>query len=108
MDTSIAQKLTSRVEAAIKTILGAESDEFDAPDFDVVGYVNQHFPDEKSLGGLDSQIASMELEIRELDNSILGACRPGGFCLGFKGDLRSCHIAFNFHLALVKLASAAL
>lgn len=73
MDTSIAQRLTARVESAIKTILGNETDEFDASQFDVVDYVNKHFPDEKSLGGLDSQIAAMELEIRDLDNSILGA-----------------------------------
>ena len=74
METSIAQKLTPRVESAIKTILGAETDAFDMPDFDVVDYVNKHFPDDKSLSGLDAQIAEMEMEIRELDGSILGAC----------------------------------
>lgn len=58
-------------------ILGAETDAFDAPDFDVVDYVNKHFPDDKSLGGLDPQVAAMEAEIRELDNSILGACGGG-------------------------------
>lgn len=58
-------------------ILGAETDAFDAPDFDVVDYVNKHFPDDKSLGGLDPQVAAMEAEIRELDNSILGACVRG-------------------------------
>lgn len=78
MDTSIAQRLTPRVEAAIKTILGDETDAFDASQFDVVDYVNSHFPDDKSLGGLDAQIAAMELEIRDLDNSILGACRARG------------------------------
>ena len=73
METSIAQRLTPRVEAAIKTILGNETDAFDAPDFDVVEFVNKRFPDETSLTGLDSQIAEMESEIRELDQSILGA-----------------------------------
>lgn len=85
MDTQIAQKLTPRVEAAIKTILGNETDEFDEPTFDVVDYVNKHFPDEKSLGGLDAQIAAMELEIRDLDNSILGAHLTTRPVVGLRG-----------------------
>jgi hypothetical protein len=56
-------------------ILGAETDDFDAAEFDTVDYINRHFPDEKSLDGIDRQVAAMDAEIRDLDESILGA--PG-------------------------------
>jgi hypothetical protein len=62
--------------ACAPQILGAETDDFDAAEFDTVDYINRHFPDEKSLEGIDRQIAAMDVEIRDLDESILGAHCP--------------------------------
>ena len=72
MDVAIAQKLSARVETALRAILGNETDDFDLPEWDATTYINQHFPDEQSLNGIDRQIAAMDIEIKELDESILG------------------------------------
>jgi hypothetical protein len=75
MEVMLAQNLTSRVDAAITKVLGGSTDEFDTDDFDADLWVNRRFPDEKSLEGLDSCIASTENEIVQLDASVLETVR---------------------------------
>jgi len=75
MDAVIAQNLSSRVESAIKKILGDDVTEFDGPEFSAVDYVNKHFPDESSLSGLDVAIGDLDAEIASLDGSILETVR---------------------------------
>lgn len=77
MDAIIAQKLTPRVETALKKVLtadGEEGDAFDATDFDPIAFINKQFPNEASLGKLDGMITTMDTDIKELDESILGEC----------------------------------
>jgi vacuolar protein sorting-associated protein 53 len=75
MEVMIAQSLTARVDAAIKKVLGGATDDFDAPEFSAEEWVNRRFPDEKSLEGLDACIASTDLEVKQLDESILETVR---------------------------------
>lgn len=60
--------------ACLAQVLGGDGDEFDAPEFDAVAYVNRTFGGEATLGGLDRRIAELSRDIRELDESVLGAC----------------------------------
>lgn len=60
----IAQNLSARVEDAIRSVLGAESDELDGPSFDALAYINKRFPDEKSLSGLENVIDDYDKEIK--------------------------------------------
>ena len=104
----LAGHLSSRVEAAIKQaraehallsaaacchttrrpgvlgeraqVLGGEGDEFDAPEFDAVEYINRAFGDEASLAGLDRRIGVLTRDIRGLDDSILGAAQRRWAC----------------------------
>jgi hypothetical protein len=102
MDLMIAQSLTPRVDAAIRKVplllchdvvgawdayrcslrccvtpqvLGGVVDDFDAPEFSAEDWVNRRFPDEKSLEGIDSCITSTDLEVKQLDESILETVR---------------------------------
>ncbi len=45
-------------------VLGGEADVLDGPTFDAVDFVNQKFPDEKSLEALDRAIADYDYEIQ--------------------------------------------
>ena len=45
--------------------------DFEKDDFDVVKYINQRFPDERSLEGLDGEIGRIKEEINKLDAEIL-------------------------------------
>ena len=53
--------------------------EFDGPDFDAMAFVNQHFPDERSLSKLEGTISRLDENIRGLDRSVHGAF-PSLFC----------------------------
>lgn len=64
MEAPIAQHLSARVEEAIRTVLGGESDELDGPSFDALAFINKRFPDEKSLSGLEGAISEYDLEIK--------------------------------------------
>lgn len=46
-------------------------DVFDQEDFDPIKYINQKFPDESSLTGLDGEIDRIKQEIERLDREIL-------------------------------------
>ncbi|KAF4689504.1 Vacuolar protein sorting-associated protein 53 [Perkinsus olseni] len=56
--------------AALAQSHQADSDPLEQPEFDVVEYVNDMFPDEGSLQDVDAKLASIESEISELDKEI--------------------------------------
>lgn len=49
--------------------------EFDAKDFDAIGYINSHFPTEASLSELDSHIESLRSELTTINSDILTSIR---------------------------------
>ncbi len=59
----------AEVEAAIAAVLPSD-DPLDRPDFDSVDYINEMFPTEQSLGGLDDVIAEMRCKIQCVDDDI--------------------------------------
>ncbi|RYG41262.1 hypothetical protein EON68_03280 [archaeon] len=75
MEGSIAQGLSGRVEAAIRRTLGDSADEFDAPEWNVMEYVNSHFGSEAALGGAGPTLSRLAAEIGTLDASILETVR---------------------------------
>ncbi|EIE27794.1 hypothetical protein COCSUDRAFT_26904 [Coccomyxa subellipsoidea C-169] len=52
-----------------------QQDAFDSDDFDAVAYINEMFPTENSLGGLDPLIGNLKQKIRKVDQEILVAVR---------------------------------
>ncbi|DBA74723.1 TPA: hypothetical protein ACH3X2_009385 [Trebouxia sp. C0005] len=57
------------------TIAKTSVDAFDKDDFDPLRYINDMFPSEQSLAGLDPLIGSLKHRIRRVDTEILGAVR---------------------------------
>ncbi|DBA83910.1 hypothetical protein WJX77_004419 [Trebouxia sp. C0004] len=57
------------------TIVETSVDAFDKDDFDPLRYINDMFPSEQSLAGLDPLIGSLKHRIRRVDTEILGAVR---------------------------------
>ncbi len=57
--------LTPEVQQAIATILPSE-DPLDKPDFDLVEYINELFPNEQSLSNIDDIISSEKSRIKYL------------------------------------------
>ena len=47
--------------------------EFDNEDFDPINYINNHFPDENSLNGLDSYIQKLQGELTTVNSEIMGS-----------------------------------
>lgn len=56
-------------------VVEASADAFDKDDFDPLRYINEMFPSEASLIGLDPLIGSLKHRIRRVDTEILGAVR---------------------------------
>ncbi|KAF4678813.1 Vacuolar protein sorting-associated protein 53 [Perkinsus olseni] len=56
--------------AALAQSPEVDSDPLEQPEFDVVEYVNDMFPDEGSLKDVDAKLANIESEISELDKEI--------------------------------------
>lgn len=57
------------------TTVETSVDAFDKDDFDPLRYINDMFPSEQSLAGLDPLIGSLKHRIRRVDTEILGAVR---------------------------------
>ncbi|DBB02539.1 hypothetical protein WJX82_000485 [Trebouxia sp. C0006] len=57
------------------TIVESSADAFDKDDFDPLRYINDMFPSEQSLAGLDPLIGSLKHRVRRVDTEILGAVR---------------------------------
>ena len=47
--------------------------EFDAEDFDPITYINNHFPDEGSLNGLDGYIKNLQTELSTVNTEIMSS-----------------------------------
>mmetsp|Transcript_7164 Transcript_7164/g.11810 ORF Transcript_7164/g.11810 Transcript_7164/m.11810 type:complete len:972 (-) Transcript_7164:1024-3939(-) len=62
------------LELVIAEVL-PRNDPFGNPDFDAVDYINREFPNEHSLGNLDSKIQELKTNIKQLDEDILVAVR---------------------------------
>ncbi|KAL3139007.1 hypothetical protein ABBQ32_005811 [Trebouxia sp. C0010 RCD-2024] len=56
-------------------VVETAADAFDKDDFDPLRYINEMFPSEASLVGLDPLIGSLKHRIRRVDTEILGAVR---------------------------------
>lgn len=61
--------LSREVQEAIASILPSD-DPLDRPDFDVIEYINELFPNEQSLSNLDDVISKDRSRIRRIDNDI--------------------------------------
>ncbi|CAL5224462.1 g7153 [Coccomyxa viridis] len=74
-----AEAATSPEGAARATVFlspaNGHQDAFDRDDFDAVAYINEMFPTENSLSGLDPLITSLKQKIRKVDSEILVAVR---------------------------------
>lgn len=61
---------------ALQVLAGERGlDELDEPEFDPVAYINSRFPDEDSLADLDSFVARLEVDIRDLDTRMLDSVK---------------------------------
>lgn len=70
MDAEFTSALPPDVELAIRESLGPDVDELDAPDFDAVDYINNHFPNEDALDGLEAFILQHDRKLNQLDENI--------------------------------------
>ncbi|KAF0310102.1 Vacuolar protein sorting-associated protein 53 [Amphibalanus amphitrite] len=66
--------LPPEVLSAIDQVLPS-NDPLDRPDFDVVDYINQLFPNEQSLSNIDDVISSMTERVRVIDQEIRNVVR---------------------------------
>ncbi|KAH8298215.1 hypothetical protein KR018_011035, partial [Drosophila ironensis] len=64
-------------------------DPMDAPDFNTVDYINQLFPNEQSLAGIDETIQKMQCEVSLIDDNIRSVVR-GQTNTGQDGQLALC------------------
>lgn len=62
-------QFTADVQLAIEQVLRS-ADPLDAADFDHVAYINQLFPTEQSLAGIDDVIDAMQRDVRACDAHI--------------------------------------
>ena len=68
-DTSGSEFLTAEVQQAIADILPSE-DPHDRPEFDLVEFINELFPNEQSLSNIDDIIHRDRARIKRIDNEI--------------------------------------
>lgn len=67
-------RFSDEVEAALKAVLPSD-DPLDSPDFDPVEYINNRFPTERSLDGLDSFIVEVRQKLRASESRLLDAVK---------------------------------
>ncbi|XP_016955007.1 vacuolar protein sorting-associated protein 53 homolog [Drosophila biarmipes] len=79
---------TKEVKQVIDKVLKTE-DPMDAPDFNTVDYINQLFPNEQSLAGIDETIQKMQCEVSLIDDNIRSVVR-GQTNTGQDGQLALC------------------
>ena len=61
--------LSTEIQQAIASILPSE-DPLDRPDFDLVEYINELFPNEQSLSNIDDVILKDKARIKRIDTEI--------------------------------------
>ncbi|XP_017153246.1 vacuolar protein sorting-associated protein 53 homolog [Drosophila miranda] len=79
---------SKEVKQVIDKVLKTE-DPMDAPDFNTVDYINQLFPNEQSLVGIDETIQKMQCEVSLIDDNIRSVVR-GQTNTGQDGQLALC------------------
>lgn len=69
---------SAAVDIALKQVVAFAEEEYDsdldAADFEATEYINQKFPTEGSLGGLDRFLADTNREIQHLDDAMSEVC----------------------------------
>ncbi|KAK9815375.1 hypothetical protein WJX72_002419 [[Myrmecia] bisecta] len=70
-----AERRSSPGSKPVVTVNTNQQDAFDKDDFDAISYINEMFPTENSLVGLDPLIVTLKQKIRRVDNEILAAVR---------------------------------
>ncbi|XP_055858005.1 vacuolar protein sorting-associated protein 53 homolog [Episyrphus balteatus] len=66
--------ITKEVKNAIDRVLKTD-DPMDSPNFNTVDYINQMFPNEQSLAGIDDIISKMQFECTVIDDNIRSVVR---------------------------------
>ncbi|XP_055922397.1 vacuolar protein sorting-associated protein 53 homolog [Eupeodes corollae] len=66
--------ITKEVKNAIDRVLKTD-DPMDSPNFNTVDYINQMFPNEQSLAGIDDIISKMQFECTVIDENIRSVVR---------------------------------
>ncbi|XP_068140136.1 vacuolar protein sorting-associated protein 53 homolog [Drosophila tropicalis] len=79
---------SKEVKQVIDKVLKTD-DPMDAPDFNTVDYINQLFPNEQSLVGIDETIQRMQCEVSLIDDNIRSVVR-GQSNTGQDGQLALC------------------
>ncbi|EDV33375.1 uncharacterized protein Dana_GF24120 [Drosophila ananassae] len=67
-------RFSKEVKQVIDKVLKTD-DPMDAPDFNTVDYINQLFPNEQSLAGIDETIHKMQCEVSLIDDNIRSVVR---------------------------------
>ena len=74
--------LTAEMQQAIALILPSE-DPLDLPDFDLIEYINELFPNEQSLSNIDEIISRDKSRIRYIKNITCSSLKHLSFFDGF-------------------------
>lgn len=69
IQTQLSIEISPEVQSTIEQVLNSD-DPLDKSDFNLVGYINELFPNEQSLANIDDVLNEMKSKINHLDDEI--------------------------------------